>query len=361
MTEDKGILIKNIYYMLTYAFQVLKQTNYDEIASEPFEQIQDLFAAILAKGISSQLKQGLYREYHTKTICQPVMRGKLNLSETMQNQIRRKQSLCCESDELSENHILNQILKTTAHILIHDPLVSVSRKMALKKNMLFFRQVDLIPPSSIPWGRLQFHQNNKNYQMLMNICYFVLNYLLQTTEKGTYQMMAFSEESMAKLYEKFVLSYFKAHHSYLQIASSQVKWNVSHAAETGMIQFLPTMQTDITLRDRHRTLIIDTKYYAHTMQSRFDSHKIHSDNLYQIFTYVKNEDAQNTGNVSGLLLYAKTEEAITPDCSFLIGGNRIEVKTLDLNTDFQEIMAQLDQIVFSVFGVDTFQQNGKTL
>ena len=51
MINDKGILIKNIYYMLTYAFQVLKQTNYDEIASEEFEEIQDLFASILAKGI----------------------------------------------------------------------------------------------------------------------------------------------------------------------------------------------------------------------------------------------------------------------------------------------------------------------
>ena len=42
MTEDKGILIKNIYYMLTYAFQVLRQTNYEEIEAEQFDEIQDL-------------------------------------------------------------------------------------------------------------------------------------------------------------------------------------------------------------------------------------------------------------------------------------------------------------------------------
>ena len=28
MTIDKGIFIRNIYYMLTYAFQELKQNNY---------------------------------------------------------------------------------------------------------------------------------------------------------------------------------------------------------------------------------------------------------------------------------------------------------------------------------------------
>ena len=31
MTIDKGIFIRNIYYMLTYAFQELKQNNYEEI------------------------------------------------------------------------------------------------------------------------------------------------------------------------------------------------------------------------------------------------------------------------------------------------------------------------------------------
>ena len=39
MTNDKNILIKNIYYMLAYAFQVLKRNNYASIASEKFEHI----------------------------------------------------------------------------------------------------------------------------------------------------------------------------------------------------------------------------------------------------------------------------------------------------------------------------------
>ena len=41
MTIDKGIFIRNIYYMLTYAFQELKQNNYEEIAGEEFEEIHD--------------------------------------------------------------------------------------------------------------------------------------------------------------------------------------------------------------------------------------------------------------------------------------------------------------------------------
>ncbi len=43
MTKDKNIFILNIYYMLTYAFRELKQNNYEEIAGENFDNIQQLF------------------------------------------------------------------------------------------------------------------------------------------------------------------------------------------------------------------------------------------------------------------------------------------------------------------------------
>ena len=58
MTTDKGIFIQNIYYMLSYAYQVLQRQDYQCIASEKFEHIDDLFAAILAKGVSRQLNKG---------------------------------------------------------------------------------------------------------------------------------------------------------------------------------------------------------------------------------------------------------------------------------------------------------------
>ena len=56
-------------------------------------------------------------------------------------------------------------------------------------------------------------------------------------------------------------------------------------------------------------------------------------------------DFVHTGNVSGLLLYAKTDEDIVPDNDYIFGGNRISVKTLDLNTDFSNISKQLNAIV----------------
>ncbi|MCS3026687.1 hypothetical protein NXW75_29485 [Bacteroides xylanisolvens] len=54
------------------------------------------------------------------------------------------------------------------------------------------------------------------------------------------------------------------------------------------------MRTDITLTFKERTLIIDTKYYSKSMQCQFDKRTIHSNNLYQIHSYVMNYDVNHT-------------------------------------------------------------------
>jgi 5-methylcytosine-specific restriction enzyme subunit McrC len=117
--------------------------------------------------------------------------------------------------------------------------------------------------------------------------------------------------------------------------------------DDGIIDFLPVMRSDITMVYGNKTLIIDTKYYSKTMQKNtlFNSSTIISANLYQIFTYVKNMDVLGSGEVSGVLLYAKTDEDITPDNNYHMGGNRITVKTLDLGGDFSDIKDQLNELV----------------
>lgn len=352
MTKDKSIFIKNIYYMLSYAFQVLKQSNYEDIASEKFEQAQDLFAAILSKGVAQQLKHGLYRQYMTRHEVLSVIRGKVDIPETIRTRFQRKQKLACEFDELSENNLFNQIIKTTIHYLVKDDGVDPDRKAGLRKVLVFFDGIDLLEPSAIPWNRLYYQRNNRNYELLMNICYFVLDGMLQTTEKGEYKMAAFSDGHMARLYEKFILEYYRKHHTYLtKVKAARVDWNLTGEISDTMVRFLPVMQTDIFLQLDERILILDAKYYGRTLQRQFDKYTLHSGNLYQIFTYVKNQDKENTGNVAGILLYAKTDEPITPDCMFNLGGNQIGAKTLDLNVDFKVIASQLDKVAEDFFQV----------
>ena len=160
MTIDKGIFIQNIYYMLSYAFQILKQEDYQKVAGEKFDKIHDLFAAILEKGVARQVKQGLYREYVPIQEDLSVMRGKLNINDTLSLKVQRKQKLSCEFDEFSEDNLYNQILKVTIHRLIKADDVAAERKQALRKLIVFFGNVKLIQPDHIAWNRLIYQRNN---------------------------------------------------------------------------------------------------------------------------------------------------------------------------------------------------------
>ena len=344
MTKDKSIFIRNIYYMLAYAFATLDQSHYADIAAESFDNIHNLLAAILAKGIGQQIKQGLHREYIEQTEDIPVVRGKIHVPGTIRNQVAHKRLVTCEYDVLSENNLLNQILKTTLVLLIRHSDVDEVRKADLKKELLFFSCVDTLDPAAIPWSTIRFRRGNQTYRMLIGLCQLVVEGMLLTTEEGDYKLASFfDEQRMSRLYEKFILEYYLKEHPALRASSSQIPW----ALDDGVGTMLPTMQSDIMLTCGTKVMIIDAKYYSHTTQVQYDTHTIHSNNLYQIFTYVKNkasEPTQEPLDVSGMLLYAKTDETIQPDNTYWMSGNRISVKTLDLNCPFSDIADQLNII-----------------
>lgn len=167
---------------------------------------------------------------------------------------------------------------------------------------------------------------------------------------GPYQADTFfndflDEQRMCRLYEKFILEYYRKEHPEIRASASQIPWNT----DDDYREMLPVMQSDIMLKSVDKTLVIDAKYYAHTTQSQYNTNTLHSGNLYQIFTYVKNLDTSNSGNVAGMLLYAKTDEIVLPNNDYKMGGNQISVKTLDLDCEFAEIKRQLDDIVQRYF------------
>lgn len=332
--------------MLAYAFRVLNKESYENVATEKFEHTADLLATIIIKGINNQIKRGLGKEYVQTTSTLNSPKGKINMAQSFMQQSRASKQLICSYDTYTEDFYMNQILKTTMLLLLKTTEVSKKNKKDLNRILIHFKNVEQISYKSIQWSALKYHRNNQTYQMLMNVCYLIIEGLLLSEQKGSYKLATFiDDQQMHKLFEKFVLEYYRKHHPEFKASSPHVQWkNV-----TGEIEFLPTMKTDIVLKHNDKKLIIDTKFYSKTMQKNYDVSSFHSHNLYQILAYIKNEDKLNTGNVIGVLLYAKTEEDITPNSTFTLDGNLIGVKTVDLNTEFQNIMQELDNLANEFF------------
>ena len=330
--------------MLTYAFKELKRNNYEQIAGEDFEDIHDLFAEILSLGIAYLLKQGLHRQYTIKEEELQTLRGKLAVQQTIKKRMIRDTHLVCEFDTFSENNVFNQILKSCVFLLLRYSDVKTERKTKLRKLMIYFETVDEIPSCSIRWNTLRYDHNTRTYQMLHSLCYFLLQSRLLTTEGGNVRMERFSDAHMNLLFQRFVMEYYKKKHPEYKAQAKQIKWDLCEN-ESVSASMLPIMQTDITLAVGDRMLIIDTKYYGQTVQENMGKISIHSPNLYQIHTYVTNEDKYHTGLVDGMLLYARSSSDIQPDAQFKNhDGNIFMVKTVDLSQDFKVIEKQLEYL-----------------
>lgn len=182
------------------------------------------------------------------------------------------------------------------------------------------------------------------------ICYMIRQSLLPSTRQGAIRFSLFDEDSLPRLYERFILEYYRQHFPDLCPQSAMIPWDIPAETDPSMIRLLPGMRSDITLRNQGRTLIIDAKFYQRSLVRYMDKEMLRNANLYQIFAYVKNADKTNSGNVSGLLLYARTTEETEPFLSVVMGGNRIDVRSLDLNRPFQAISAALDAIAYACFG-----------
>lgn len=146
------------------------------------------------------------------------------------------------------------------------------------------------------------------------------------------------------LYEKFLLEYYRKEHPELSANASQIAWQLDDSEN----QLLPKMQTDIMLSQGNNILIIDAKYYSHMTQQQYGTNTLHSNNLYQIFTYVKNKEfelRELKHTVSGMILYAQTDEYIIPNNTYQMSGNQISVRALNLNQDFSGIAHTLDDII----------------
>ncbi len=343
------IRIQNIYYMLAYAFQVLNEQGYKNIATEEFDNTAELCAAILARGVSMQIKRGLGKEYIPRTEALSALRGKIDISETVKTQALQRRQMVCSYDEFSVDSYMNRIIKSTMLLLLRADITK-ARKKELRKLLVFLDDVETIDLHSVNWN-MQYNRNNQAYRMLISVCYLVVKGLLQTQSDGTTKLMDFlDEQRMHRLYEKFILEYFRREYPQITANASQIPWQL----DDDMSAMLPVMQTDIMLSHGEKTLIIDAKYYAHSTQIQFDKHTLHSGNLYQIFTYVKNKETELSSvphEVSGMLLYARTDEDIYPENEYRMSGNRIEVRTLNLDGDFDSIREQLDGIAEKYLGI----------
>jgi 5-methylcytosine-specific restriction enzyme subunit McrC len=342
---DRSILIRNVYVMLAYAFRTIHSEGNDRIAAERFDHLHDLLAEILVRGVGAQVKRGVHRDYLHRSDEIATVRGRIDVTRTIATRSTTRGRLVCDFDEYEADTPHNRALKSVIVLLIRHSEVSAARKGALRRLLPYLDAVTLVAPTSIRWDALTYHRANASYRLLLGVCELTVRGLLPTQDPGSAKLTSWvSDDVMSALYERFLRAYYTVHHPELSPGAPTVDWDLDEPGHQSLQ--LPLMRTDVTLRNRGRTLVIDAKFYSDSMQQHREGGKatVHSAHLYQVFSYVKNEDTRRDGSVSGLLLYARTGAVEQPDLDVVIQGSRIAARTLDLDRPWGDVRGQLEEV-----------------
>lgn len=340
------IPIQNIYYMLCYAWDTLKERDIVNVSEIDSIKIIDLFAKVMINGLIHLIKRGLDKSYIEMQEETQSLRGKIIFGKTIKYLSIRKAKVYCEFDELSYNVLHNQIIKTTIHKLLLYKDLDKSLKEKLMDIYHYFNHIDEIKLNEKVFEKVQLHRNNYFYGFLLNICKIVYKNLLIDKKTGNIKFKDFlqDEKTMSQLFEKFVRNFYKREQNEFRVGRENIEWDA--IAENDISRrYLPIMQTDISLTSDKRKIIIDTKFYKNALNSNKGSEKLISENLYQIFAYLKNIEKKGGVNkrAEGILIYPKVGQDI--DLIYEVQGHLIKIKTLNLNQDWKQIHKRLLNII----------------
>ncbi|MER2262780.1 MAG: restriction endonuclease [Psychrobacillus sp.] len=339
MERNENIPIRNIYYMLSYAYQTLNVSEFKHIGTEKFDNVKDLYAEILSIGMPVLIRGGLSKDYIVVKETSNVIKGRIDINSTIKKNALINKKLEVIYDELSENILLNQIIKATLVYLSSSAKINQKKRRLFYGFLPYFAEVEDIELDLQLWKNIRYNRQNIRYEFIVDVCRFLYEELLLDVSSTPQAMKEVQDEQrLSTLYEKFIFAFFKRETNYI-VSRPQIQWKV----DDGFSEALPIMQTDLVLRQDKKTLIIDTKFYSENMVARFDGgvSKQKSANLYQIFTYVNNWKKELDETVGGMLLYAKTTALNQPNHTYKINENEIFVLSLDLYQDFNGIKEDL--------------------
>ena len=332
------IPIRNIYYLLSYAWNKLEESELVDVSADDESDLLNLLGRVLLNGTKTLLKRGIDRRYLTENEVYQGIKGKINITDSLRKNLFSKGLSICEFDELSADILPNQILKTTLQNLTQIPSLSPTLKQEIRTIIYRLHEVNEIVLMDAIFHQVQINRNNSFYAFLLNISELIYKNLLINEETGHFKFKDFlrDERQMARLFEEFIRNFYRIEVPEAKVFREDLRWKM--AGETH--QFLPKMQTDISIKINNRKLIIDAKYYKETLQKYYDSEKIHSQHLYQLFAYLKNQEDESG---EGILIYPTVQKSLS--LAYTHEGHKIRIETLNLNQDWRGVKADLLGII----------------
>lgn len=341
------IPIENIYYLLCYAWNKLDEKDRVNVSIDDKTELLDLFAKVLINATKMLLKRGIDKNYidHTEELA--GVKGKIQISQALKSNLLFKQRTICSFDDFSANIISNRILVSTIYRLTKTKGLDQQLKNELVSLKRMLSDIVQIEITNSLFKQVRLNRNNRFYGFVMNVCQIIYESTFPSEEQGKYKFSDFTRDDnkMNQLFEAFIRNFYKIEQKkYKTVKKETIKWQFENT-DNESYQYLPQMETDITLENDSEKIIIDAKFYRETMTVNYDKEKIKSANLYQLFSYLLNQQdgSLKTQNAKGILLYPTIETDY--NLNFKYYNHNIQIRTVNLNSNWRKISSRLKEII----------------
>ena len=330
------IPIRNVYYLFCYAWNRYEEGQSVDLGEVEPSRLQDLLGHVLTAAVSRIIRRGLHRDYVAERDDVRGVRGKIVMSGTVKRLLLVSGGTHCEYDELQYDVPHNQIIKSTLGMLLAlDDLDRDVRQgvRQLRSRLAAVREVRISPEL---FRSVRIDRNNQQYGFVLAVCRLLYECLFVDKRTGDVRFKDPRRDAfkMWQLFQDFVLNFYRREQPTFSVSAPIIHWRGARASEHDL-RYLPDMLTDVVLRGRDRTIIIDTKFYRDPLHSRFGRKRLRSEHVYQLFSYLENWEAATSAAVEGILLYPCVQESFCFE--YVLNGHRLRAATLDLAQPWQQI------------------------
>ena len=359
--NKKTIPIQNLFYMLCYAWNVLAIKDTINVSSEKIKDSYNLLGRIFSYGVGKLIRQGFHRSYVTTEEELSGVRGKILLSHTINQSLLVKKKISCEFDEFTTNNLFNQIVKYTLSNLIRNSAIDNAIKKDIKKQIIYFSNIDEAAPNKDNLQKLKFNRNNFIYKLLISLASMLYNNTVVNEKDGKVPFKDFyREEQMQKVYELFLLNFYALHldRETYRVHAPKINWSIDEDAfeywqdEFDVETRITDRRTDIVVENKKKKIqfIIDAKYYKDALVSAYQdetTETYRTNHINQVRGYILDSDFEGTRY--GALVYPTVyNDKLDKGKVLPIAGAHIIMKTINLNQDWQKIEEDLLNFVKKV-------------
>ena len=340
------IPIRNLFYLLSYVWDVDWEMEWSAIDADKSGDALNLLTKILTISTDRIIRRGLDRGY--KDVSEEIfgLRGRIDIANTIKRNGFANARLTCNFEELDYSVLHNQIIKTTLVNLSHANGLDKELREGVLDLTHRLKAIEPIELSQNIFSKVRFHSNIRAYRLPVSVCKMIYDQLLPSEATGKYEFVNITDEKLFRIFEKFIFNFYEKHlvqTIYTKINKERLGWQET-AYEGGIEDFLPTMETDVSLSNATSKLVVECKFYETAIRTRSIGDlsikgTFISNHLYQLFAYLKNLEIKDKTTLSGLLIYPENGEKV--DANYNMQGHKVSIKTVNLDSSPQEIHDQM--------------------